>query len=178
MHVTKVGEQFISGKINWTEGAYFEYAESGPYLIFAFRNPSKKEIEGAREGKVELALYEAPPILWILHRVHGIEQWSDNPFNIRHYDGKGNFDWSEPIEEGKGIGLNIMLVEAGTGILLVQRLIGLSTKFSIELREAILRQLEQPFSLQNFNDIVKKTYSNFTSKELLQRASIMCRVGE
>jgi hypothetical protein len=89
MYITKVGELFIPNKTKYLEGVRFEYAESGPYLIFAFRNPSPKEIEAVRKGKVELALHETSSVLWILHRIEGLEQWSDCPFSIRLYDGMG-----------------------------------------------------------------------------------------
>jgi hypothetical protein len=128
---------------------------------------------------VELALHETGPVLWLLHRIEGLEQWSDCPFSIRLYDGMGrNFDWSEPIEDGQGIGLNVILVEASTGILLVQRLVGLSTRFSRELRSAILRQLEQPFSKADYEATIQRTYTNYSTKKLLSWSTIRCKVGE
>jgi hypothetical protein len=179
MYITKVGEQFIPGRSQYPQGVRFEYTESGPYLIFTFRNPSPKEIEAARKGKVELALHETAPVLWLLHRIEGLEQWSDCPFSIRIYDGTGRrFDWSEPIEEGQGLGLNIVLVEASTGILLVQRLVGLSTRFSRELRSTILRQLEQPFSKEDYAAEINRIYANYSTKTLLSWATVKCKIGE
>jgi hypothetical protein len=178
-HLTKVGELFIPGRTQYPEGVRFEYAESGPYLIFTFRNPSPEEIEAVRKGKVELALHETSPVLWILHRIEGLEQWSDCPFSIRIYDGMGRkFDWSEEIEDGKGIGLNVILVEASTGVLLVQRLVGLSTKFSRELRSAILRQIEQPFSKADYAATVDRIYTNYSTKKLLSWSTVKCKIGE
>ncbi len=177
-YITKVGEQFISGRTKYPEGVRFEYTESGPCLIFAFRNPSQKEIEAARKGKVELALHETSLILWVLHRIEGLEQWSDCPFSIRIYDGiERAFDWSEKIDEGKGVALSIVLVNADTGILLAQRLIGLSTKFSQELRSAIFRQLEQPFSKAEYTAEINRAYANYSTKKLLSFATVKCKVG-
>ncbi len=178
MYTTKVGDLFIPEKTQYPEGVRFEYTESGPYLIFAYSNPTAEEIQAAKTGKVELALYETDPILWILHKIHGLEQWSDVPFSIRVYDGKRAFDWSEPITDGLGLLLNIILVDANTGILLAQRIVGLPTKFSLELRATILRQLDHQFTKSNYNSAIDNTYRNYTTKDLLQRASIKCKVGE
>lgn len=65
MHITKVGELFIPGKTRYQEGVFFEYTESGPMLLFAFESPAEEEIMATRKGKVELALYESPPIIFI-----------------------------------------------------------------------------------------------------------------
>lgn len=178
-YITKVGEQFIPGRTQYQEGVRFEYAESGPYLIFAFHNPSAKEIEAARKGRVDLALHETTPVLWLLHRIQGLERWSDCPFSIRIYDGMGQqFDWSEEIEEGQGLALSIVLVNADTGILLAQRLVGLSTKFSRELRAAILRQLERPFSKEEYAATINRIYANYSTQELLSWSTVKCKVGE
>ena len=177
MHVTEVGKLFIPGRTRYNEGAYFEYSEAGPFLIFAFSWPTKEDIEAARKGRVELALYEAPPVIFILHKIRGLEQWSDSPFSIRLYDGMGKkFDWSEPIEEGQGLGLNIVLVDADTGVLLALRLVGTSTEFARELRAAILRQIEAPFSVTAYDSKINEVYTKYTSQQLLALATAQHRI--
>ncbi len=166
MHITEVGKLFIPDKTAYNEGVYFEYAESGPYLIFALKNPTESEIEAAKKGEVEFALYEAPPVIFLLHKVQGLGRWSDSPFSIRLYKDK-TFNWSEPVEEGLGLAFHIVLVNADTGILLAQRIVGTSTRFARELRAAIMRQYEAPFCSETFNRKIDDTYRSFTTKELL-----------
>ncbi len=116
-------------------------------------------------------------MLFVVHRVHGLEKWSDSPFSIMMYENIG-FDWSEPITEGMGLALYIVLVDAGTGILLAQRIIGTSTDFALELRAAIFRQHEHPFSKKAYYTKIEETYNNYTSKDLLLRSIAKHTAGE
>lgn len=177
MHVTEVGKLFLPGRTSWPESVYLEYTPSGPLLIMAIKGPTTKEVQAAKTGKLEFALYETDLILWFLYKIHGFGPWSDIPFSIRIYDGRRtSFDWSEEIAEGMGLALQIYLIDAGTGILLSQRLVGLGTKFSREFRAMILRQVERPFSAEAYEEAVKQTYRRLTSDDLLARASVKCKV--
>lgn len=177
MHVTEVGKLFLPGRTSWPESVYLEYTPSGPMLIMAVHNPTAKEAQAAKTGKMEFALYETDLVLWFLYKIHGFGPWSDVPFSIRVYDGKGmSLDWSDGIEEGMGLALQIYLIDAGTGILHSQRLVGLGTKFSREFRAMILRQLERPFSQEAYDEAVHQTYRRLSSDDLLARADIKCRI--
>lgn len=179
MQILKVGELLAPGKTSYQEASWLDYTETGPVLMMAINRPSPKEIEAVKSGRIELALYEADPILWFLYKIRGFGPWSDCPFSIRLYDGKGRkFDWSEEIEEGTGLGLQIVLVDAGTGIVKVLRLVGMSTKFSREFRAMILRQLERPFDAEKYNREINRVYARLSSDDLAARADIRCRVGE
>ena len=179
MYITKVGELLLPDKTSYPEGVIFEFDEAGPMLIYALRGLSEGDSMAARKGKVELALYEAPPVLFILSRIQGLAQWSDSPFSIRLYDDKGRaFDWAEPIPAGRGLGLHVVLVDADTGILKAQRLVSLSTEFSRGLRAAILRQLEDAgFTPAAYHEKVDSIYRRYTTEELLQRAEFRHRAG-
>ncbi|MHB8171192.1 MAG: hypothetical protein ACYDG6_06585 [Thermincolia bacterium] len=169
MYVTKVGELLIPGKTTYPVGAVFEYTPSGPMLVIAFNNPTPQEIEAAKTGQVELALYETDPVIFILHRIKGLETWSDSPFSIRIYQNL-EFDWSEEIQEGQGLGLFIVLIDSRTGIVKALRMVGTSTEFARELRAAILRQLERPFNGDEYDAKIDSIYRAFTSEELLTRS--------
>ncbi len=89
-----VGERLFPNKDSYPEGVMFEYTKSGPILIIAMRNPTSGEIEAAKSGKLEMALYELKPVIFILVKIKGMGGWMDAPFSIRMYDSKGiTFDW-------------------------------------------------------------------------------------
>lgn len=179
LHVFEVGGLFIPGKTQYREAAVLEYTESGPLLLLAIIGPTAKEVEAVKAGKIELALYEREPVLWFLFKIHGFGPWSDAPFSIRLYDGRDRkFDWSEEIEDGMGLGLQIILVDAGTGIVKALRFIAMPTDFSREFRAAILRQLERPFSADEYNREISRIYANYSSDDLADRADIKCKLGE
>lgn len=173
--ITEVGKQFIPGKSNWPEGAIFEYTETGPILILAFNNPTDKEIEGAKSGTIEMAYYESRPVLFVCVKIQGCGGWLDAPFSIRLYENK-IFDWSEEISEGTGLAIQIILLDARTGIVKSQRLIGAATDFSRGLRAAITRQYEQPFSREAYNRQIDTVYRNYSSDDIAHRADSHFRI--
>ena len=177
LRAIEVGKPFIAGKTNFREASWLEYTETGPILLMSVANPTAKEIEAVRTGNAEFALYETNPVLWFLYKIRGFGPWSDCPFSIRLYDDKNRkFDWSEGIGDGMGLGLQIILIDAGSGIVKVLRLIGLPTKFSRMFRAMILRQLEQPFDTGNYNREIEKVYARFSSDDLANRADIKCKM--
>jgi hypothetical protein len=175
MNITKVGELFVPGKTGYPESAVFEYSPSGPILIIALGNPTTQEIEAAKTGHVELALFEAEPVIFILHKIRGIESWSDSPFSIRLYENI-DFDWSQEIEEDMGLGLIIVLVDANAGIVHALRMVGTSTQFARELRGAILRQLEQPFSRATYDTKIDEIYRKHSSEDMLYHATAQHKI--
>lgn len=178
LFATEVGKPFFRGSKPPREGVYFEYAEAGPYLIYALHKPKPKEIRAAKTGKIDLALYNHRSVLFLLSKISGIGGWCDSPFSIRIYDGRGmTFDFSHEIKDGQSVGFNIVLVDADTNILLAQRLIGPSTEFSRELRRVILGQLELPFSMDEYNKIINMVYSQYSSDNLAILANVRTSVG-
>ena len=179
LHVLEVGKLFIPGQTHYREASILEHTESGPMLILAINRPTIKEIRAVKNGKIELALYEREPVLWLLFKIQGFGPWSDAPFSIRLYDGRGRkFDWSEEIDEGMGLGLQIILIDAGTGIVKVLRYVATPTRFSREFRAAILRQLERPFCQVEYDREISRVYGKFSSEDLAERADVKCRIGE
>lgn len=178
LHAIEVGKPLQPGKTGYQEASWLDYTETGPILLMAVNNPTTKEIEAVRSGRIELALYERGPVLWFLYRIRGFGPWSDCPFSIRLYDGmRRMFDWSEEIEDGMGLGLQIVLIDAGTGIVKVLRLIGLETRFSRTFRAMILRQVERAFDKAAYYQEIDNVYANFSSDNLADRADIKCKIG-
>jgi hypothetical protein len=179
MHITKVGNLYISGKTQYPEATLLEYTETGPTLLMAVKTPTEKEIKAIRGGGLELALYETEQVLWFLFRIHGFGPWSDAPFSIRLYDDQGKkFDWSEDIGAGMGIGLQMVLLDAQTGIVKALRLVAMPTEFSRQFRAVILRQTERPFSKDNYFREINRIYDAHSSEDLVKRSSVKCRLGE
>ncbi len=160
-----------------SEGVVFEYTISGPILILSFTHPLKEEIEGVKIGKCEMGLYEKEPCIFISVKIQGCGGWMEAPFSIRKYDNQGiKFDWSEDIEEGKGLSLQVILVDTNTNIIKSQRLIGTSKKFARRLREMILKQLEKPFSNVEYNKAIDDVYKNLSSADIARRAECVFKI--
>ena len=169
MHVLKVGQPLIPGQTVYPQSTRFEYTSTGPMLIICMPALTRREIEAARKGRVELALYDHPPVIFVLCKIEGLLDWSDCPFSVRLC--KDEIDLSLPIEEGKGLGLQIVLVESTTGIVKALRLVGTSTEFARELRAAMVKQTIRPFSPDEYDRAIAEVYALYTSDQLLKRAT-------
>jgi len=170
----EVGKPLFPGR-RWPEGVIFEYTESGPMLILAFNNPTPKEIECAKTGQIEMGYYEYKSVIFICVKIQGCGDWMDAPFSIRLYENK-IFDWSDPVDDGKGLGIQIIMLDALTGIVKSIRLIGATTEFSRGLRKAIMRQYEQEFNEAEYHRQINEIYRNYSSSDLAKRASCLFRV--
>lgn len=171
-----VGQRLFPDRHSYPEGVLFEYTQSGPIMIIAFRSPKPAEIQAAKTGKLEMCLYESGPVIFILVKIKGLGGWMDAPFSVRIYGNRGiAFDWSEPIEDGQGLALHIVLVDVATGIVRAQRLIGTSTAFARGLRAAIMRQYEAPFSVTEYSAAIDVAYKRFTSDDMAARGDFYFR---
>lgn len=171
LQTMSVGELLIPGKKAYPEGMMLEYTTSGPIVILSFGNPTDKEIEGAKNGQIEMAYYETEQILFLVTKIAGCGGWLDAPFNIRIYDDKNiEFDWSEEIVDGSGLAMQIVLVDANTGIIKAMRLIGTHTKFAKGFRAAILRQFEKTFERNRYMSTLNEIYARLSSDDMAKRA--------
>lgn len=164
----QVGQPLFPGQTLLPQSTYFEYSESGPMLIICMPELTEREVEAARKGRVELALYEHPPVIFVLHKIDGLLGWSDSPFSVRLC--RQEIDLTAPIEDGQGLGLQIVLVESTTGVVRALRLVGTSTEFARELRSAMVRQTIRPFSSEEYDRTIGNVYTMYTSKQLVMKA--------
>lgn len=102
-------------------------------------------------------------IIFMLFKFEEIP-WIDAPYSI-HLSGN-----TEPvnIEEDKGYGLQIFLIDANTGILKVIRLIGMGNEWSRRFREAILKQKNTKFDPYEYNQKIEKIYRTYSSRKLAE----------
>jgi len=161
----EVGKLFESGKTRYTEGIKFEFTSSGPVLLIYFESPTDKEINSISKGKFRIGFYDIENIIFMLAKFEDIS-WMDAPYNIHLSQ---PFSFSEQLEqEDLGFGLQIFLIDAATGILKAIRLVGLGHKFSIKLRDTILKQKEMPFDNQSYIAKLNDLYKRYTPDQLSQ----------
>lgn len=163
----EVGQLFEPGRTRYDEGVKFEFTQSGPILLIFFDRPTEKEIEAIRAGKFQTKFYEHDNVIFMLFKF-GSLNWIDAPYSVHL---SPPFEFAEELDQDNlGFGLQIFLIDAATGILKVMRYIGLGHDFSIQLREAILQQKEQPFNQNAYNLKVNEIYRRYTTDQLVDYA--------
>jgi hypothetical protein len=140
MEVIKRGELLVPGRTQWPETIEYNYTLNGHEIRIFMRSPIKEEIQSIRQGLLDFALYNADlPV--VLIKTEAIP-WSDCPFSY----------WLVPpdyrqippeIKAGEMAIINIILVDADTGIVKGIRSTSLSTEFSQKLHESIQKQIDE-----------------------------------
>jgi len=165
MEKFEVGKLFREGIIKYEECVKFGFGETGGDMPIFLSSPSEKEIESIKNEKLEIAFYEKDEIIFFLSKFYGM-YWMDAPYTVHLAQ---PFEFMD-ITEDMGYSLTIFLVDAATGILKAGRYIGLGHKFSIELKNAILRQKELPFNKELYYKKVQDVYANYYTHDLVRSA--------
>jgi len=133
-----------------TQHCRFDYFPAGPQLSCAYKRPSSRKIAAVNSGEIELALFEHGQVLFILHKIHGLEHWSDCSFSAC-LDPESSTDWTDLLEEtNTNLKLTVTLTDSDTNVVKALRCIELPVNFSIALRDKLSAQLERPFSSETY----------------------------
>lgn len=157
----EVGQQVCSPS---QDGIQFDFTDAGATLLVKFSSPSSKEKQAIKNGAAQFKFVVKENILFFLARF-GTEHWIDAPFHT-------DYCLAQNLElpaEGMGCTLHIILVDAATGVLVVQRLIGLSTSFSVHLLEAAMA-LVPNVSKMDYAKRLNSVYTQCTTQDLVQEA--------
>lgn len=165
MNIIKVGESFPGGK-GHIENCHFILDNGGASLVVYFHSPTNAEIEQFRENhRFELRFVVLNGVIFILAKIGNLN-WMDMPY-------KPNKDLTifPEIEEGGGLSLSLMLVDTATGNLKHFRLIGMATKFSRRLIQAIQEQGNDDFDRIKYQQRIDDVYRKYPTTALVKLAS-------
>lgn len=159
----EVGQLFEPGKTRYQECIKFECTQSGPMLLMFFDQPSNKEVDYIKSGKFQTKFYEYEEVIFMLFKF-GSLSWIDAPYSVHLSQ---PFEFAEELEqENIGLGLQIYLIDATTGILKAMRLIGLGHDYSLKLRDAILKQKGKAFDLDAYDFKISEIYKRYNTDQL------------
>lgn len=143
------------------DASVFEITQGGAILMLKFQSPTSKEKNSIKSGVARFRAISIDGVVFFLARF-GTNPWIDAPYNKT--TSQSSIDRAA---NGMGLSLHIMLVDAATGILVAQRVIGLSTKFTNDLADLIDLQ-------PNFADWdayiaeINRIYAEYTTEDMVQ----------
>lgn len=153
-------EQF---KNNHKEGIHFDIGDQCATLVVYLNNPTLDETEQFYAGmKLGIRFVEMQGVIMLAAKI-GNFKWMDAPYTAHL---SKNLTEHKVFEDGQGLGLVLMLVDAVTGELKHQRLIGLPTKFSRKLYSAIEAQKEKNFDKAEYAKAVARIYSAYSASQI------------
>lgn len=138
MYKYEVGNLYSPNRTNWPEGVEYNWRSNTHELKLFYARPAVPEIVDVKRGPAEFALTVVGDILFLVFRF-GPQPWSDAPYSW----------WMVPADqrtpppalagEERAL-LNILLIDAGTGIIRAVRVVSLAPAFSQALHTAIQAQ--------------------------------------
>lgn len=172
-----IGENW-PGEVVQQDGLYFDYTdEGGAAFVLFFSMPNKKEIEGVKEGKIELAITVKAPVIFMCAKIQGVGTgWMDAPYSIRRHPG----ETIAPPEakDDEGLPIQFFLVDIQTKKICAIRLISTDSRFANCFRRSVLTQLGEPYSTHEYDSKIFEVYQSLSSKDLAQRADVTFRTRQ
>lgn len=157
----KFGHQF-KNPINFLMDA------SGPMLILNWQEVTEKEQEEINKGEFKVKCFVKGDVAFLLTKF-GALNWMDAAFNLHAVSNVTVQDLPK-IEDGMGYALHVVLIDADNNVVLVNRIIGLPTKFSRKLREVFLEQLAGDYDAFDYQVTSSNIAQAYSTKELVKMA--------
>ena len=143
------------------DGVLFDLSDSGATLLIAMRNPTAEEKRAFKSGVQQFRFAVVHDIIFFLCRF-GAQPWMDAPY-YKHLSRPFHIDLPA---EGQGIAMHAMMVDATTGILIAQKLIGLPHDLSVKLLQAVDAQPQ----IEYYDVLLPTTMELYTTADLLKVA--------
>ena len=167
MQLLEVGKLFKEGATRYQEGCRVDVDDTGINLFLYYNNPTEEEVKDTKGGNFKFGFYKENNAIFMLFKC-GDQEWIDSPYSAHL---SKNLTKLELADEGKGLALHVYLIDAGTGILKVMRLIGLKTKISQDLIEAI--KCQQLMDFKGYDSNIRNVYNKYSTKDLVSMSKIM-----
>lgn len=176
-HLLKVGAPYVPGRTRWPEGAEYNFSAGGHELRLFFESPSEAEIKAVRKAPVHLALLVQPPIIDLVWRIDGIGDWSDCPYTW-HLVPEQRRAIPETASGQQRALLQIVLVDANTGMLRAIRAVTLPPHATTLLHTAIADQANRPWTRDGYDQALHDLYARYPEPVQMARAgTVLVRAG-
>ncbi|GCF11246.1 hypothetical protein [Dictyobacter arantiisoli] len=184
MHEFNVGTLYSKTRTSWPEIAEWNCTRSLNELRLFYYNPKPQEIQAISRGKCEFGLSVKGDIIFLSFRFYGNQPgqagipWSDAPYSYHMLpDDRKQMPDENLSSESRSL-LQVVLVNANTGILLAIRNVTLSPEFTQALFQAIRDQAAKPFNQAAYDRQLKRIYDAYNSKQLFAAAHVKCEGGQ
>jgi hypothetical protein len=178
MYLLAVGKPYRPGRRAWAEGANYNYRSGEHGLGMFVADPTLKEVAAVESGPVEFGLMVEQEGLFVVtrfgrtlsfdcsyqwHRVDPAERVSPPP--------------TEETSSALRALLQIVLVDASTGLVRALRAVSYSPEFTRAIHRAIAAQAAAPFDA-TAHDRWADGMMRYTTAQLWDRCTIRCRGGD
>jgi hypothetical protein len=167
-----VGKPFAEERKEWPPGSIeYRYFNGNHLLQMCEAQLTPSKIRAFEEGPVRGALYAESDVIFFSFKIEGYCDWVDQGFSIHLVDaGDRNL---VPLIEGTHIPLNLVLVDAVTGVVRSMRMVTYGRRFSAVLHRHLAQQLAQPFDAAHHRSVIDRVYRRYRTGAALARAALI-----
>lgn len=163
MHVLQVGQLYHPGRTRWPESPLLRMTSKGMELALFYSAPTSSEIREVKNGLAQWAWISGQHAGLLLFRF-GTQPWADTPYQA-HRD-------QDPAVPGNRI--QVVLVDASTGIVRALRATTWSEEFTAEVRANVAAQLAGPANDAGAGAEIDGWYAYETADLARNRATVKC----
>lgn len=157
MEVLRVGELYIPSRKHWQEGAEYNFSASGHELRLFFATPTVAEVRAVRRAPIHIGLIFAPPVIDLVWKIDGIGDWSDCPYSWHLLPASHRVLPEETSDQQRAL-LNVLLIDAGNGILKAIRAVSLPPHATARLHAAIREQAGLAWNFPEYRAAIDRLY--------------------
>ncbi len=173
MHLYEVGQLYNPKRTSWPECAQFNYRGGEYELVLFYNQPAADEVRDIRSALSQFALVVIDRMIFLLYKF-GLGQWSDAPYSWWMVPpDQRTIPNHEPGSEER-ILLQIILVDAATGIIKVLRAVSFSPAFSQALNQAVRDQATSEFDA---DAAIRQAYQCYPDSRDMLKAAIATTNG-
>jgi len=183
MHRYEVGQSYVEGRTNWPERGEYNYRAGMHELRLLLSQPTVGEIEAVKTGRADFALRVERDIIFLLYRFGEAIPWSDAPYSWhlvqRAYPDQATLPAPHGSPEGRDT-VQVILVDAGAGIIKAIRVLSWSPAFTAAIRGAIRDQAARSWPGDDeYDRQLANAYRRWpTSAAMVRDASARTRGGD
>ena len=173
MYKYEVG-QIVENFRGHQECVKFDIADDGAVMLVFFAKPNQKEIDQFKSGKnFEIRYTELYDVIMMTAKI-GSLNWMDAPYTPHLSRNLTRFTLPQ---EGQGLSLTLILVDAVSGKIEHIRLLGLSEKFTKKLFGAIMKQKMKEFDETEYNMNLNRIYSSYSTPQIVKMSRDYCKIN-
>lgn len=180
MSLYEVGRPYIPGRSTYPEAVQYAYRAGGHELLMWLGSPTAREIRDLRQGPAQFALFVRQPVIVLLYRF-GEMPWSDAPTTwhlVPEAERQRPPSATEAgIREPHAL-LQLIVVDADTGLVRVLRACSWSPAFTAAVHLALAEQADAPWpGRAAYDAAVNAIYADYPTTERLLAAATIRTTG-
>lgn len=137
MRVIEIGQRYHSDVDHWDEAVQYSYGSGQHDLTLFVPSPTPMEVAAVHAGRIRIGVITRHGVVMLVYDIGGLT--GDAPFSWHRLPADQQIV-PDPLPDGMGITLPIILVDADTGIVLAIRVVTGHPHVSQRLVEAVRAQ--------------------------------------